>query len=184
MTNLRYKFKIPDPTKPLLGDIPPWGPFCELVEFKPPPLTADMVVGRTVEEICTFVGSYGMGGPGFFGLRLGSEWLVIAIWGAASWVHVDGRIVQDVFWDRNEWPLPWITREGNELSKELVGQPITSFKVAKHSLIIEISGRTLSISESPEGRPIFEGSKQPRSFEQDDELTRAVFLSPTIEIWI
>jgi hypothetical protein len=73
MTNLWYKFKIPDPSKPLPGDIPSWSPTCELVDFEPPPLTADMIVGRTVDEICTHIGTYGMGGPGFFGLRLGSE---------------------------------------------------------------------------------------------------------------
>ena len=81
MTSLRYKFKIPDASKPLVGDLPPWGPWCELIDFQPAALAAEMVVGRTVEQICTHVGTYGMGGPGFFGLRLGSEWLVIAIWG-------------------------------------------------------------------------------------------------------
>jgi hypothetical protein len=143
-----------------------------------------MVVGRTVDEICTHVGTYGMGGPGFFGLRLGDEWLVIAIWGAASWVQVDGRIVEDVFWDTNGWPRPWITNEGDELSRLLVGQHITSFELAEHSLTVGIGGRTLSISESPEGRPMLEGSKEPRSFEPGDDLRKAVFLSPTIEIWV
>jgi len=184
MTSLRYKFKIPNPAQPLPGDVPRWCPKCELVDFKPPSLTADMVVGRTVDEICTHVGTYGMGGPGFFGLRLGGEWLVIAIWGADSWVQVDGRIVQDVFWDKNGWPRPWITEEGDELSGLLVGQPIASFEVAEHSLTMGIGGRTLSITESPESRPIREGNKKPRSFERSDDLRRAVFLSPTAEIWV
>jgi hypothetical protein len=66
----------------------------------------------------------------------------------------------------------------------LVGQFITSFEVGKHSLAVGIGGRTLSISQSPEGRPLLEGNKQPRSFEEADDLTRAVFLSPTAEIWV
>jgi hypothetical protein len=41
-----------------------------------------------------------------------------------------------------------------------------------------------SITESPESRPILEGNKKPRSFERSDDLRRAVFLSPTAEIWV
>lgn len=184
MSSIRYRFKIPDPSKPLPGDVPPWGPTCELVDFEPPFLTAGMVIGRTVDEIRTQVGTYGMGGPGFLGLRLGGEWLVIAIWGAASWAQVDGRIVEDVFWDKNGRPRPWITGEGDELSGVLVGRPITSFEVARHSLAARIGERTLSVTESPESRPILEGNKEPRSFEPADDLRRAVFLSPTTEIWV
>jgi hypothetical protein len=184
MTSLRYKFKIPDPSKPLAGDVPPWGPTCELVDFEPPSLTADKLVGRTVDEICTYVGTYGMGGAGFLGLRLGSQWLVIAFWGAASWVQVDGRIVQDGFWEKNGWQRPWITDQGDELAAVLVGQSITSFAVARHSLTVGIGGRTLSITEAPESRPILEGNKKPRCFERADDLRRAVFLSPTAEIWV
>lgn len=184
MTSLRYKFKIPDPSKPLAGDVPPWGPTCELIDFEPAVPTAEMVVGRAVDQICMYVGTYGMGGPGFFGLGLGGDWLVIAIWGAASWVQIDGRIAQDGFWNTNGMPRPWMTDQGDELTGVLVGHSITSFEVAKHSLTVGIGGRTLSISESPEGRPILEGNKQPRSFEPADDLRKAVFLSPTIEIWV
>lgn len=184
MSSLRYEYKIPDTSKPLSGDVPPWGPTCELVNFEPHALTAELIVGRTVGEVCTCVGTYGMGGPGFFGLRLGHEWLVIAIWGAASWIQVDGRIVQDVYWQRNGMPRPWMTDQGDELTELLVGQPITSFVVAKHSLTVGIGRLTLSISESPEGRPILEGNKKPRCFKKADDMKRAVFLSPTIELWI
>ena len=184
MTSLRYEFKIPDPSRPLSGDVPPWGPTCELIDFQPAALAAEMVVGRSVDQICTHVGSYGMGGPGFFGLRLGDEWLVIAIWGAESWIEINGRIVQDGFWDTNERPRPWITDEEDELTEVLIGQPITAFEVAKYSLMFCIGELTLSIAESPEGRPILQGNKQRRSFEPADDLRKAVFLSPTIELWV
>lgn len=184
MSSVWYEFKIPDPSKPLPGNVPSWGPTCELVDFKPPALKASVVIGRTVDAICPYVGTYGMGGPGFFGLRLGDEWLVIAIWGAASWIQVDGRIVQDVSWDKDEWPRPWITEEGDELSRILLDQPISAFEVAQHSLAARIGERTLTITESPESRPIREGNKKPRSLSQFDDLRRAVFLSPTNEIWV
>lgn len=106
MSSLRYKFQIPDPSRPLPGDLPPWGPHCELIDFEPVPLTPERVVGRTVDEVRTYVGTYGMGGPGFFGLRLGDEWLVVAIWGADSWIEADGRIVADSHWDNQGTPPP------------------------------------------------------------------------------
>jgi hypothetical protein len=184
MSSLRYEFQIPDPAKPLRGDVPPCGPNCELVDFKPATPTPQMVVGRTVDEVCTCVGTYGMGGPGFFGLRLGDEWLVVAIWGAASWIEADGRIVEDDFWDTNGMPRPWITAQGDELTGRLVGQPVTSFRLDKRSLAVGVGGMTLSVAESPVGRPILEGNKQPRAFDEDDDLRRAVFLSPTAEVWV
>jgi len=42
-------------------------------------------------------GSYGMGGPGFFGILLESkkpyqkEWLVLPLWGSAGWLLLDGK---------------------------------------------------------------------------------------------
>ncbi len=69
-----------------------------------------------------------------------------------------GRIVQDGFWDTNERPRPWITDDGDGLTGVLLGQAITSFELAKHSLTVGFCGLTLSIEEAPEGRPILEGS--------------------------
>lgn len=184
MSSLRYDFKIPDESKPLDGDCPPWGPFHELVDFSPPALTADQVVGRVVDEICTHVGTYGMGGSGFFGLRLGSEWLVVSIWGADSWIEIDGRIVQDCFWEEENMPRPWISDSGDELSGKLIGQQIESLQIDQHSLSIEIGGMNLNISNTPDRRPIHGGSKQPRTFEANDDLRKAVFLAPTAEIWV
>ena len=76
-------YEIPDPTKPIPEeDRGMVGPSGELIPFEPILLEASDVVGRTVDEIVPHVGTYGMGGPGFFGIRLGNEWLTIAIWGA------------------------------------------------------------------------------------------------------
>ena len=184
MSGLRYEYQIPDPSRPLPGEVPSFGPSCELTDFRPGTVTPELVVGRTIDEVCTHVGTYGMGGPGFFGLRLGSEWLVVAIWGAASWIEADGRIVEDGFWDTSGRHRPWITDEGDELTERLVSQSITSFAVAGRSLVIGVGGVTLTIAESPEHRPILQGNKQPRAFEAGDDLRRAVFLSPTAEIWV
>lgn len=184
MSSLRYEFKIPDPSKPLEGECPPWGPFYELVDFSPRVLTSDRVKGRCVDEVCTTIGTYGMGGPGFFGLRLGNEWLVFSIWGADSWIEIDGRIVQDCFWEEGNMPRPWISDSGDELSEKIIGQEVRNVSIDKHSLEIAIGDINLTISEEPNRRPLHGGSKEPRKFEVDEDLRNAVFLSPTKELWV
>lgn len=63
-------------------------------------LSEARVVGRRVLQWSSHRGTYGMGGPGFFGLELEAkddhpqEWLVLTIWGAASWLLLDGRWIE------------------------------------------------------------------------------------------
>lgn len=60
-----------------------FGPSAELVEFKPEPVSENDLAGRRVDEVTTNAGTYGMGGPGFFGIRLGEQ-----IWGAGEWLNL------------------------------------------------------------------------------------------------
>lgn len=178
-------FEVPDPARPIAEGDRGLGPSGELIPFEPDRLQASQVVGRNVDEILTHVGTYGMGGPGFFGIRLGKEWLTIAIWGAGEWITVDSLLIQDMFFGRYGRPEPWISEKGDRLSAALVGSTITAIDVKPRSLIISFSnGMSMSINEAPDYRPIFEGSKQPRRFVDGDDLRDVVFLSPTTEIWI
>jgi hypothetical protein len=61
---------------------------------------ASSLIGARVEGFNSHLGSYGMGGPGFFGLLLAPhgavderEYLVAAIWGAEEYVFLDGRVI-------------------------------------------------------------------------------------------
>ncbi len=184
MTHVIYKFEIPDPTRPIAGE-QGLGPSGELMPFVPAPLRPEDVIGRSVAEVCTFVGTYGMGGPGFFGLRLGDEWLVVSIWGASEWMHVNGRLVQDHFGPQYGRRDAWISEDRDDLSPRLVGSAINGMDIREHSFEVLFSnGDVLRIEEAHEGRPILEGSKEPRAFAAEDDLRRAVFLSPTAELWV
>lgn len=54
------------------------------------------IIGRDIVDMSICIGSYGMGGPGFFGLCLSKtekypeEWLILTLWGATHWLQVDG----------------------------------------------------------------------------------------------
>ena len=54
--------------------------------------------GSHILDVCTCCGTYGMGGPGFFGLKLqgdyGTRWLTCFIWEAGEHILFDGRILQ------------------------------------------------------------------------------------------
>src|SRR5215470_10539516 len=203
MAHCYYDYEIPDRNQPIPANERGLGPSGRLQLFAPPPISAEQVIGRTVDEICPHAGTYGTGGPGFFGLRLGSEWLVIAVSGAGEWMVSQGRCVGDSFHDNYGRPRPWIADwlaapqigagrtpqespgESDELSAQLVGQRIRSIDVRRHSLRIVFENEVdLTIEETSDRRPLFEGIKEARQFTDDDDLRRAVFLAPTIEIWV
>lgn len=185
-SSLIRRYYIPDPNRPIPEDDRGMvGPSGELIPFLPDRIQADDVVGRRVDEIKSYVGTYGMGGPGFFGLRLGDEWLTVAIWSAGVWIRVANLLVVDSFHDNYGRPEPWISENGDRLSAKIVGSTVETIDIRPNSLAITFSNELLlSIDKSPDYRPIREGSKEPRVFVEGDDLRDVVFLSPTDEIWI
>lgn len=184
MTNLVTAFEIPDPAQPL-GRTSASGPSGVLIPFRPEPVSAGQVIGRRVTAVSTSVGTYGMGGPGFFGLQLGDAWLVIALRGAASWMRCDGRLVEDFFFEDHGRPQPWITELSDTLSSRLIGRTITEMEITNDALRIGFdNGAMLTIDADATTRPVFAGSKESRSFKGSDDLRAAVFLSPTDELWV
>ena len=116
---LVYRFQVPDLARPLSG-APEWAPSGELVDFVPAPLAASDVVGRRIDGVSLNIGTYGMGGAGFVGLRFGEQWLVIALRGAGAWMSADGRMIEDIFWNDQGRTKPWMLEgEGDWLSPRI-----------------------------------------------------------------
>ncbi len=186
MTTCIYKFEIPDLSRPI-PNATEMSPSGELVPFHPALLDPERVIGRRIEEVTTRAGVYGMGGPGFFALRLGAEWLVVALWSAASWMRYHDRLIEDMFHDTADRPRPWISEGagGDRLSPAIIGQSINGIDIGRDYMKLRLSGGfDLAIDADPSARPVFGGNRQPRTFTPDDDLSRAVFLSPTVELWI
>lgn len=56
------------------------------------PANKSNVIGRKVVALSPYCGTYGMGGPGFFGLKFDNdEWLILKLWGADGWLNVDRK---------------------------------------------------------------------------------------------
>lgn len=203
--------QIPDPARPIPPENRGLGPSGALVDFAPTPISGGDVVGRRVDEVCDHVGTYGMGGPGFFGLRLGHQWLVVAVWGAGEWITAKGRRVEDHSHETDGRPRPWLDcsneERGDDLSPSLVGAQITRLAVGRHEMQMEFSnGFDLtitgaipgaqvlreefrpSLSEAVTGeelrrRASLPGALEPKQLGPEDDLREAVFLSPTTELW-
>ena len=83
--------------------------------------------GRNVLEACSYLGSYGMGGPGFLGFHLEKsrnrpdEWLILCLWGACDWVLLDGMKYED----------------GNDLCEKIAGSVLSDAKVSDRKFKME-----------------------------------------------
>ncbi len=182
----RATYEIPDPAHLFpatqVGPIGPTGP---LIAFEPDPLDVSQVLHRTIDEWIPCAGTYGMGGPGYLGFRLGSDWLIVAIWGAGDWFRLDGRLLSDVMWEQEARPAPWEAEPSEVFAGLFAGHSFTDLVVRRDSLTARLdSGRIFSLSADPADRPILAGSGEPRSFGPGDDLRDLVFLAPTSEIWV
>lgn len=186
MTTLVSKFQIPDPARPIPeAERSVMGPSAHLKPFYPTLLEPRSIAGRRIDDVTTSAGTYGMGGPGFFALLLGKDWLVISLWGAAAWMTCDSRLIEDLFHKDASRPEPWIGRGIDAFQDHIVGRTIEDIDIAPASLRIALSGGAdLAIDADPLTRPLFAGNLQPRAFTADDDLRRAVFLAPTTELWV
>src|SRR5215471_1307543 len=137
-----YQYHIPDPARPVPEEERryPWSPSGELIPFVPEPLKSGDVVGQRITAVSTCVGTYGMGGSGFFGLRLDDSWLVIAIWGAGGWMSAGGRAIEDACYEDYGRSKPWIPDDFDELADAIIGCTLSNVEVDKNYLRISVDG--------------------------------------------
>lgn len=165
----------PDGWEPQGGfDIPEDGP-------QPPTLAEyDLhdLLGRKVRFFCTRLGSYGMGGPGFFGMDIGKDdekgkWLICRIWGADDWIHVNDVIMGEM--------------SDNELSRVLMGKVVKEITVDQHSCRFVLGSNpdtVLEIKGDPSTRQRYLGSREARVFHPDDSLWDAWVVSDSMWIYV
>jgi hypothetical protein len=182
----KFRYEIPDLEHPFppedTSDMGPSGP---LKPFVPEPLDPSQIVGREIDEWIPHAGTYGMGGPGFLGFRIGDDWLIVAIWGAGNWFRLDGRLLTDMFWERHERSMPWQAVPNVDFQNLFVGRRFTALEVTRDSVTARFdNGQVLTLSPDPGDRPPHEGNGEPRGVGPDDDLRQAIFLAPTPELWI
>ena len=142
-------------------------PIKETLMFNKPNQLEDgtSLVGRSITSYSTHLGTYGMGGPGFFGLLLDDrEYLVYTAWDSSSYVEVNKRIVScnPKYYDEAR---PWISTYGeglswDELSEILVGAVISEVIDSRGKLVIHaIKDKELLEIKYLRSHPYQEGRK-------------------------
>jgi hypothetical protein len=158
----------------------------------------ERVIGRRVLEWSDSLGTYGMGGPGFFGLCLVGtdayppEWLALTLWGAGEWLLLDGRWAHA---HPNQYDVQRPLRsdyagmEGwDEISGRLVGATITDMVVRDSASAITLEQREhthiLEVPEDTSRLPRYGGTFEQRKWHAHESHLDAWVISPTAELWV
>lgn len=123
----------------------------EILIFNRPQLVRDLPAGALqgleVQEVCTYLGTYGMGGPGFFGLRLSNGYyLTFAVYHASEYILVQDKVVacDPVLYHR---VMPWIAsfhdedRNWDELSPLVIGSKIEGIEFTSTTCTVTLCGQ-------------------------------------------
>lgn len=93
---------------------------------------AENFSGSHILDVSTCCGTYGMGGPGFFGLKLqgayGIRWLTYCIWAAGEHVLFDNRILE-CHPNFSEQYKPLISFDDYQNSMEALKEELTSMTI-------------------------------------------------------
>jgi hypothetical protein len=65
----------------------------DLIDFYPNPVVPESLIGSTIRSWAAAIGSYGMGGLGYLGFEIDTQWLIIAVPGADSFFHLDEKLL-------------------------------------------------------------------------------------------
>ncbi|WP_141692368.1 hypothetical protein [Paenibacillus pectinilyticus] len=105
------------------------------------------LIGTRITNYCNYLGTYGMGGPGFFGLLIDrdgvKEYLTYAVWASGQYIMMDDRVFE-CHLTYNLQFQPWISQWSDEkdqwddLSEILKESIIVGVDLTDSQLNIEI----------------------------------------------
>lgn len=147
--------------------------------------------GATVLSTSHLLGSYGMGGPGFLGLRLqlprgGTTWVVFTIWAAAEWLTINDDLLADGYFpdEQKEISRPWRFRH----LSNLIGSTLTDIRLEHDCAELAFNGASeplvLRLQRDSSGLPVYRGSKQPKVLEASQDVRDAVIISRRGCLWL
>lgn len=171
-------------------------PFGLPTELRPPKLFRDGgfdPVGARVVEVSTHLGTYGMGGPGFLGLRLAGgrppepRWIAVTLWAAAGWATLDGDLVEEEFFADEREELGRAGRRFRSVRQALTGATLAAARCTDDLLALEFEreGARVRLEIRSDGRdvPPWRGNGQPRALTPGESLRDAVVVSESGDLW-
>ena len=146
------------------------------------------IINRRIVGWKPYYGTYGMGGPGFFGLELDAtiHWpttdhLVLTLWGAAGWLLLDDEWIE-VHPNQYATRRPFYSNFGpklrwDEVTPRLVGGTIEKFELGR--TFSRLTARTqdaihvLELPEDTSRLSLSGGTLQPRKWNPNDNIADA-----------
>jgi len=135
------------------------------------------------------LGSYGMGGPGFVGIRLRPRtgprlWVVFTIWAAAEWLTLDGELLEESYFlsergDSSRRFLPLAALQGARLIAVGLTADAAELTFARGGAV-----RALRLQRDSSHLPVHRGSKAPKVLGPDLDLRDAVVVSRRGGLWL
>lgn len=128
----------------------------EILVFNKPTFLREYSIGSLkgieVEGFSANLGTYGMGGPGFFGLLLSNAlYITYAVWGAGDYVIIDNRVLECLpnFYTKTK---PWVSNYGgdndwDDLTHHIKGSKIVDIVLENDSckIVLRKSNKTIEI---------------------------------------
>ena len=142
-------------------------------------------IGQSVRRVATCLGSYGMGGPGFIGLQFRNGWIVYRLWGAAGWLTLNGKLLEEsLFPDERE-------RYGKEKLvslNQLKGAVIRAVECdhEQYDLTFKTNDDSFCLSVRRDGSavPHSRGNGRPKVLTGNESLEDAIIVSRTGRLWL
>lgn len=147
--------------------------------------------GATVTHTCAHLGSYGMGGPGYVGLKLRlnhdrSIWVVFTVWAAAGWLTIGDDLVAEGYSPDEQRKLSE-THKFSPLSV-LVGLPLTDIQLEHELAEFTFNGATgslaLRLRRDSSSLPVHRGSRQRKILAPSQDVRDAVIISKNGTLWL
>lgn len=144
-----------------------------------------LFIGQCVRSICPYLGSYGMGGPGFLGLRFATGKIVYSLWAADGWLTLDRKLIQDSLFpnERMQYDpahLVSINTLNGAMLESIECGPET------YALVFSKDGQQFQLSLRRDGRglPVWRGNGRPKVFAADERLENAIIISRIGRLWL
>lgn len=146
-------------------------------------LSKENYCGCTIINTCPHLGSYGMGGPGFLGLKCRQEHksfrIVFVLWAADGWLTLNGKLFEAGLLgeEKKEYKkrgiIPIETIHGGSVqSVEFAGDRAT-IKV-QHADIMHV----IELRRDGSAVPPWRGTEDKKVFGNDESLEDAIFVAP------
>jgi hypothetical protein len=142
-------------------------------------------IGQRVLAVVTCLGSYGMGGPGFFGVRFRKGWIVYRLWGADGWLTLNGKLIEESLFPDEREP---IGKHNLISASQLKGSILRATECGddQYDLAFVKNDENLCLSVRRDGSavPHWRGNGSPKVFADNESLEDAVIVSRTGRIWL